>query len=108
MATKVQHSTVCDVHDDEHDATETVRFAVNGKSYVIDMCDEAAAGFASDMYDYTTLARPDGTQPARTRTAKAAGPDPKAVRAWAQERGIAVSARGRIAGEVLAQYEAAA
>jgi hypothetical protein len=33
--------------------------------------------------------------------------DPKAVRAWAESRGVSVPARGRIPGDVLAQFQAA-
>jgi len=36
-----------------------------------------------------------------------AGPSPAAVREWAAAQGIAVSHRGRISADIVAQYEAA-
>ena len=35
------------------------------------------------------------------------GPDPKAVRAWAEANGVAVNSRGRLSAEVLEHYRAA-
>lgn len=47
------------------------------------------------------------TKKAPARRAVAAAVDPAAVRRWAQENGVAVSARGRISQDVIGQYQAA-
>ena len=43
----------------------------------------------------------------RKRPVPRTGPSPAAVREWAAAQGIAVSPRGRISADVVAQYEAA-
>ena len=41
------------------------------------------------------------------KSAAAGEPDAKAVRAWAAENGIEVAPKGKISGDVIAQYQAA-
>lgn len=49
-----------------------------------------------------------GGRSGRTRSPKQGGDaEPKAVRAWAEANGVAVSPRGRIKAEILEQYRAA-
>lgn len=95
------------------DADETIQFGFNGTNYVIDLTDENAAEFREAMGPYVEAARrvtANGHTPHKTaaRSSRpATGVDPRAVRAWANANGVAVSPRGRIATEVIEQYRAA-
>jgi nucleoid-associated protein Lsr2 len=81
-------------------AVETVRFAVGGAEYEIDLNKKNAAAFRMQLAPFVEHARRAGRSAAgRVRGA--------AIRAWANQRGIAVSARGRIPADVVEQYEAA-
>ena len=94
-------------------AAETVSFALDGRSYEIDLSKKNAAALRKALADYTAAARKvrSGSRPAAARAAKSAGAasgvDARAVREWAQENGITVSARGRVPAEIVEQYQAA-
>lgn len=98
---------------DGSEATETVRFGLDGTEYEIDLSDSNAGQLREVVATYVSVARRVGGQRggvARVAGKKSSGEsdlDPVAVRAWAQENGIEVSPRGRIAGTVLEQYRAA-
>jgi hypothetical protein len=111
MAQRFQVLLVCDLHDDETPGTETVTFAVDGSSYEIDTCEAHAAELRDAFAPYVAAGRRSGRGPAasagrRRRGAGRApgGVDPAAVRAWARSNSVAVSERGRISADVLAQY----
>lgn len=97
-------------------AVETVSFALDGRSYEIDLNKKNAAALRKALGDFTAAARKvrSGSRPAGGRAGKAAasggtasGVDARAVREWAQENGITVSARGRVPAEIVEQYQAA-
>jgi nucleoid-associated protein Lsr2 len=87
-------------------ADETVRFALNGTSYEIDLSSDHAQTLRGTLGGYIEHAR---KAPAAPRQAR--GPrkrtDTSAVRAWAKERGMEISERGRIPASVMKEYEAA-
>jgi len=93
-------------------AAETVSFGIDGRIYEIDLSKKNAAALRKALGDYTASARRvRAGRPAAAARATVARPstrvDAKAVREWAQEQGIAVSARGRVPSEVVEKYQAA-
>lgn len=89
---------------------ETVSFAYDGKSYTIDLTEAEKGEFAKVLSPYLDVAEEAQTVPATGQTsipAQGTGPDPAKVRAWAQENGIEVNAKGRVPHSVIAQFERA-
>ncbi len=98
-------------------AKQTVRFAVDGTSYEIDLNAKNAAAFGKQLAPYLQHARkagraqprrPGRAQPRRPGRAAAGRQRSGDIRAWAKEHGLAVSERGRIPASVAEQYHAAA
>jgi Lsr2 len=108
MAQKVQVVLVDDV--DGGTADETVTFALDGVSYEIDLTKKNAARLRDELSPWVGAARkvtgPRGRRAGGRRSGRG-GSEPAAIRSWAKGQGIAVSERGRISAELLAQYEAA-
>lgn len=101
---------------DGSEATESVSFALDGVTYAIDLSDENAAQLRDVLAPYVGAARKDSGRGRRSnvthisngRRGRSTGDvDPKTVRAWAAENGIAISARGRIPADIVAQYQQA-
>ena len=89
-------------------ADETVRFAIGGAKYEIDLSTSNAAAFRRQLAPFIDHARKMGRGP-RRRTGRPASSRERSgdIRAWAKQAGIAVSERGRIPASVIDQYEAA-
>ena len=89
-------------------ADETVRFAFGGADYEIDLSKKNATAFRKQLAPFLEHARKAGRvqprRPARTAASQQRSGD---IRAWAKDRGIAVSERGRIPASVVEQYHAA-
>lgn len=89
-------------------ADETVRFALGGTQYEIDLSTKNAAAFRRKIAPFIDHARTAGRgprrRPGRTTASRERSGD---VRAWAKQQGIAVSARGRIPASLVEQYQAA-
>ena len=95
---------------DGAEASQTVRFELDGSEYEIDLTDAHAAELRAAVEAYTKAARRIGGVPRRATAASAEAAkdyDPKAVRAWAGSRHIELPARGRIPAAVVADYHAA-
>ena len=112
MAQRVVTALVDDVTGKEipQGEGETIRFAVNGTQYEIDLDTKGAEKFHKTLAFYIDHGRKVGragtvTQIRRTR--KNDEVDPAAVRAWAESNGIEVNARGRLRSDVVEQYRAA-
>jgi len=93
-------------------AVETVPFAVDGRSYEIDLSAEHADNLRHSLAKFVAAARSTGrgnasVAPGRVRPGRPAAADSSAVRAWAKENGVPVAGRGRIPDDVLAQYTSA-
>lgn len=90
-------------------ADETVAFAVDGRAYEIDLSAENAQALRDALAPWVAAARRVGAAKRvidlRTGAARRSG-DSAAIRAWAVENGIPVSARGRISRDVHARYAA--
>jgi hypothetical protein len=106
MATKVVVALEDDL--DGGPAEETLRFAVGGAEYEIDLNGANASAFRAGIRPFVEHARrttrAPRRRPARTPSARERSGD---IRAWAKAEGIAISDRGRIPANVVAQYEAA-
>jgi hypothetical protein len=89
-------------------AAETVRFGVGGTEYEIDLNEKNAKEFRKQLAPFVEHARRAGRGPRRApgRTASSRQRS-GAIRVWAKDQGIAVSARGRIPATVVEQYHAA-
>ncbi|MET1005099.1 MAG: Lsr2 family protein [Propionibacteriaceae bacterium] len=92
-------------------ADETISFALDGRSYEIDLSEQNAASLRKALDEYVTRARKAGGEVTRVRKAAATSQrDPsqtRAIRDWAQRNGHAISSRGRIPRPVVTAYEAA-
>lgn len=91
----------------------TLEFGIDGKSYEIDLSPANADALREALAPYLPVARPvsangavksTGRRP--NRSDQAAKEETQAIRAWARERGMEVSDRGRISAEVRAMYAA--
>jgi nucleoid-associated protein Lsr2 len=104
MATKVLRTLQDDI--DGSDATQTIRFALDGIEYEIDVSDRNANRLRNSLGDFVAHGRKVGGRRAR-KPASPGQVDTKAVRKWAQASGIEVSSRGRIPADVVERYKAA-
>jgi hypothetical protein len=89
-------------------AEETVRFAVGGSEYEIDLNKDNARAFRKQLAPFIEHARRVGRGQRRRSARTAQGREHSGdIRAWAKEHGIAISGRGRIPAAVVERYEAA-
>ena len=112
-----QRTTVVLTDDvDGGEASETVRFGLEGTHYEIDLSAPNAERLRRALAPYVEHGRRVGGRRtgSATPSAGAAAPRPDgdgeavdgaAVRAWARENGIEVSDRGRIKSEVVERYK---
>ncbi|WP_280843751.1 MULTISPECIES: Lsr2 family protein [unclassified Streptomyces] len=80
--------------------------------YEVDLGPESREKLLDAFLDFVNVGREvtETSRPASGQTsipAQSTGPDPAKVRAWAQENGIEVNAKGRVPHSVIAQYEKA-
>ena len=107
MAQKVQTLFIDDI--DGGDAEGTVRFALDGTDYEIDLSAAHSAELHQALEAYIRHARRAGATRRAGRGRTAAQPlDTHRVREWAKDNGIGVKERGRVPADVVAKYKAAA
>ena len=116
MAQRVQVMLVCDLHDDETPATETVEFALDGAAYEIDVCEAHGGELRDRLAAYVGAARRTGGRGAlssagrgggRRRRSRGSSGEAARIREWARSQGLAVPERGRIPAELAEKYAAA-
>ncbi|APU40998.1 MULTISPECIES: histone-like nucleoid-structuring protein Lsr2 [Streptomyces] len=109
MAQKVQVLLVDDL--DGGEADETVTFALDGKTYEIDLTTANAEKLRGLLDPYTKGGRRTGGRAtaarAKGRAAATGNPDTAEIRAWAKENGYNVNDRGRVPAEIREAYEKA-
>ena len=107
-ATLVAQNVVTRLTDDldGHEAAETVQFSLDGTSYEIDLSEENADSFRDTLAVYIANGR-KLTKSGHVVRRVSAGYDARAVRAWAQARGITVPVRGRIPNHVVQAFHEA-
>jgi tRNA threonylcarbamoyladenosine modification (KEOPS) complex Pcc1 subunit len=109
MAQKVITSFVDDI--DGSAAEGTVRFALDGDEYEIDLSAEHTAALRTALESYVAAARKSArSRPPvrRARRVPASGLNSTEVREWAKSQGIDVKERGRIPAELVVKFQAAA
>jgi hypothetical protein len=106
MAQKVQTLFIDDI--DGGDAEGTVRFALDGTDYEIDLSAAHSAELHQTLDGYIRHARRTGAarRAARGRAA-AQALDTHKVREWAKDNGFDIKERGRVPADVVASYKAA-
>ena len=118
MAQRIEVHLVDDV--DGTDASETITFGLDGRTYDIDLSDANAAKLRGALETWIAKARKTSrgsskvaarsiapAAPQRARASNAHQDHLAKVRAWAADNGYQVSARGRIPSRVVQAYEAA-
>ena len=113
MAQQTSVSLVDDL--DGSKAAETVAFGLDGsRNFEIDLSKKNAAALRKALTDYVEHGRRvkrDASLADHRNSRRAASPrtgtSPADIREWALGQGITVSPRGRVAADVIAQYEAA-
>jgi hypothetical protein len=113
VAQKVQTLFIDDI--DGGEAEGTVRFALDGTEYEIDLNAQHTEELRSALGKYVTHARKVGA--AARRGGRGAGRGGRGsgstlntteIRNWAREQGYDIKDRGRVPADVVAKYQAAA
>jgi hypothetical protein len=112
VAQKVQTLFIDDIDGGEADGT--VRFALDGTDYEIDLNSKHTEELRSALGKYVTHARKVGSTSRRGGRGAGRGTrgggsalNTTEVRNWAREQGIDIKDRGRVPADVLAKYQAA-
>jgi hypothetical protein len=107
----VAQKVVIELSDDldGSEAVETVTFALDGRSYEIDLNEKNAGKLRKIFAPYAEAGR---KQAGARRGAKRIPvgndrPNPVEVRTWAAAQGIEVAARGRVNADIVEKYLAA-
>ena len=93
---------------DGSEAVETLSFALDGVGYEIDLNRKNAKALRTEVERWVEHARKaKRTAGTRRRSSSKSGTGEAAtIRAWANEHGVTVPARGRIPAAVVEQYHA--
>ena len=109
MAQKIQTLFIDDI--DGGEAEGTVRFALDGTEYEIDLSSKHDEELRSALRGYIDHARKVGGSARRGAPGrpgrKPSAVDTVAVRAWARENGFDIKDRGRVPADLVAKYRAA-
>ncbi len=107
MAQQIQTFFVDDI--DGGDATGTVRFALDGAEYEIDLSAEHTDELRTVLGKYIGHARKVGgtRRAARGGRRRASSIDTHEVREWAKGQGIDIKDRGRVPADVVIRYREA-
>ncbi|MEU4087253.1 histone-like nucleoid-structuring protein Lsr2 [Streptomyces aureus] len=109
MAQKVQVLLVDDL--DGGEADETVTFALDGKTYEIDLTTANADKLRGLLDAYVKGGRRTGGRASggrgKARVASGGAQDTAQIRAWAKENGYEVNDRGRVPASIREAYEKA-
>jgi hypothetical protein len=109
VAQKIQTLFIDDI--DGSEAEGTVRFALDGAEYEIDLNAKHADALRKALSRYVEAARRSSgaaRRPSRTgRRTAASGLNTTEVREWAKAQGIEVKDRGRVPAELVVRFRAA-
>jgi nucleoid-associated protein Lsr2 len=110
-ATHVAKQTTVTLVDDldGKKAAEQIEFAVDGKTYEIDLSAANSARLRQALAPFVSAARRTGGRRGSTGGTATSRPtvdqeQNQAIREWAQKRGMKISERGRIPSNVLEAY----
>jgi hypothetical protein len=107
MAQKIQTLFIDDI--DGGAAEGTVRFALDGTDYEIDLSGKHSDELRDALRKYVDRARKVGgtaRRPGARGGRRASAVDTVAVRAWARENGYEIKDRGRVPADIVAKYQA--
>ena len=111
MAKKQITQLIDDLDGSVIDDGTTIHFSVEGRAYEIDLSPENAAKLRAAFEPFVSAGRGLGSVPAparrATKTRSESARDLGDVRAWAEENGYSINARGRISATVLEAYDSA-
>ena len=109
MAQKIQTLFVDDL--DGSEAEDTIRFALDGASYEIDLSAAHAGELRSMLAPYTRAGRKVTSAGRRTTRnqgkAAANGFSTNEIRDWAKANGMEIKDRGRVPADVVTKFRAA-
>jgi len=94
-------------------AEETIRFALDGKAFVIDLSKKNATAMRKALEPYTKAGRAAGGArsssggPKRVMNLRYSQPQYAQARAWAQKNGKNLPPRGRIPNAIMEEWEKA-
>jgi hypothetical protein len=108
MAQQVVTSFIDDI--DRSAAEGSVRFALDGDEFEIDLSEEHTVALRTALEQYVAVARKSAGSPPvrRARRAASSGVNSTEVWEWAKSQGIDVKERGRIPAELVVKFQAAA
>jgi hypothetical protein len=91
---------------DGSEASETIVFGLDGKTYEIDLNDKNAAKLRKALEPYTNKGRKlNQTRGGKRSSAgRSADSDTAQIRAWAKENGYDVNDRGRVPADIKEAY----
>jgi hypothetical protein len=92
---------------DGGDASETVAFGLDGRSYEIDLNAKNAKALRDALAKYVAAGRRAGGRGTAARRRTQVGTSAREIRDWARSNGHKVPDRGRIPSEVREAFEAA-
>jgi hypothetical protein len=107
MAQRIQTLFIDDI--DGGEAAGTVRFALDGAEYEIDLSAEHADELQTALGKYIGHARKAGSTTGRAPRGRrnASTIDTHKVREWAREQGIEIKERGRVPASIVEKYRQA-
>lgn len=82
----------------------TVKFALEGVAYEIDLAPASAAGLREALEPFIGAARLSGRAGRGSATSSAPAGEQPAARAWLVAQGVDVPSRGRLSTELLERY----
>ena len=105
MARKVHVQLIDDISGEE--AEESVRFALDGVEYEIDLAEENAVGLRKALRPYIARGRRIRGSSAGQRSAgiSSSREQTQRIREWAAANGYNPSARGRISQDIVKAYD---
>lgn len=103
MAQKVRVTQVSDISGEE--AAETVRFALDGTEYEIDLAAAEAAQMRASVRPFTEHARKKGRTSRRGSRRSPSRGDLPDIREYARNRGYDISERGRVPQRIIEEYD---
>jgi len=110
MAQRVVVQLDCDMDNKSGADVETVTFGFQGTNYELELCAKHRKNLETALSDLVGSARRvSGTRrsPSKARQPRASQREENAeIRAWATTHGLKVSERGRIAADVIEQFNA--
>ncbi|MBF4554352.1 histone-like nucleoid-structuring protein Lsr2 [Corynebacterium suicordis] len=88
------------------DEVNVVEFSVNGVDYTMELSEKNLQKFQAAVEPYIAVARRN-SRPAARKSGQNNSNRNKRIRAWAEQKGLDVSKRGRISAEIVEQYNQA-